>query len=140
MPGRHKPREVKAGAVRVRELDQLMERLSDQTTSVEVVSALLAERGGELLAYCMRDPDRLRTKGPDGFTLGDAIASYAHPEVVRQLLDAAQTSPRVMMIISETHELMGGMSVETSALARATLGVAAPSPDSLLYRPPQGQN
>jgi hypothetical protein len=114
MPSKQKPRESKS-----KEFDQLIERIN--TADITTVSLLLSRKGKDLLSHCIETPNKLTTKGQDGYTLADTIASYAPTDVVKLLLDTAKTNDAVRKIIAKTHELDGGIEVETFALAIATI-------------------
>ena len=102
-----------------KEFDQLIERLN--TEDMTIVSLLLSRRGNDLLLHCLEYPSKLKIKSEERYTIGDTIASYAPTDVVKLLLDSAKTNIEVKKIIAETHELDGGIEVETFALAIATI-------------------
>jgi|GEM_PF-6972907 hypothetical protein len=114
MATRQKPKEPKS-----KEFDKLIERIT--TEDIQTVSLLLERKGRNLLLHCIENPTKLKIKSEDGYTIADTLASYAPAEVVKLLLDTAKTNYEIKKIIAETHELEGGIEVETFALAIATL-------------------
>ena len=99
--------------------DRFIERLT--TEDIKVVSLLLSRKGKELLSHCLENPNKLKIKSADGFTVADTIVSYAPTDVVKLLLDSAKTNDTIKKLIAKTHELEGGIEIETFALAIATL-------------------
>ena len=73
------------------------------------------------MRHCIENPEVLKTKGMDGFTLADTIASYGPPDVVKQLLDSARKNPEIEKVLAKSHELDGGIETEALTLAIATL-------------------
>ncbi len=116
MPTRNRP---KARGNESQVSDELIARIN--TESIQNVILILERNGKELLLYCTSNPEKLKIKSTEGFTIADTIASYAPTNVVKLLLDTAKTNDPVKKIIAETHELEGGIEVETFALAIATL-------------------
>lgn len=102
-----------------KEFDQIIEKIT--TEDIKIVSLLLSRKGKELLSHCLENPNKLKIKDKSRFTLADTIASYAPTDVVKVLLDSAKTNDTIKKVIAETHELDGGIEVETFALAIATL-------------------
>lgn len=114
MPSKQKPKGTKT-----KEFDRLIEQIN--TEDITAVTLLLSRKGKELLLHCLECPDKLKIKNEEGYTIGDTIASYAPTDVVKLLLESAKTNDIIKKIIAETHELDGGIEVETFALAIATI-------------------
>jgi len=104
---------------RSKELDRLIERIN--TEDIATISSLLEKNGKELLLYCLENPDKLRIRGVEGYTIADTIASYGPTDVVKLLLERAKTDDKIKKLVAETHELEGGVQIETFALAIATI-------------------
>ncbi len=129
MPFRERPpKETYANShqLAVKRLVQQIERSSDErkeqlvgrffellVNNPEFATAALEKIDGKL--------DHLRIKDSDGWLAMFQIASYSATSAVTRLLQLASVDESYKLLVAEEHELIGGVTMSSFALAVATL-------------------